>query len=86
MLSTDRTRVLLQISATLSRVDAQLTLSVSPLCSILAASILLSCPVGTDVVSRTHTARLSSTNTQVEVQPFESQAIAAVLGFAESSK
>ena len=82
-MSTDRTRVLLQISATLSGIDAQLTVSVIPLCSILAASILLSCPVGADVVRRTHTARLSSTNTQVEVQSLESLAIA---GFAESSK
>ena len=35
------------------------------------------------MVRRTHTARLSSTNTQVEVQPLESLAIAAVSGFAE---
>ena len=81
MLSTGRTRVLLQISATLSRIDMQLTLRVSPLCKILAASFSLSCPVGAHVVSMIHTARLSSTNTLVDVQPVESLAIAAVSGF-----
>ena len=40
--------------------------------------------VGVDVVSMTHTARLSSTNTIVEVQPVESLATAAVSGFAEN--
>ena len=82
-LSTDRTPILLQISATLSRIHMQLTLRVTPLCRILAASFLLSCPVGADVVSMIHTARLSSTNTQVEVQPVECLAIAAISGFAK---
>ena len=37
--------------------------------------------MGEDVVSMIHTARLSSINTLVEVQPVESLAIAAVSGF-----
>ena len=40
--------------------------------------------VGADVASMTHTARLSSKNTLVEVQPVESLATAAVSGFAEN--
>ena len=40
--------------------------------------------VGADVASMTHTARLSSTNTLVEVQLVESLAIVVVSGFAEN--
>ena len=40
--------------------------------------------MGADVASMTHTARLSSTNTLVEVQPVESLAIVAVSGAAEN--
>ena len=39
--------------------------------------------MGADVASMTHTARLSSANTLVEVQPVESLAIVAVSGAAE---
>ena len=40
--------------------------------------------MGADVVSMTHTARLSSTNTLVEVQLVESLAILVVSGVAEN--
>ena len=40
--------------------------------------------MGADVASMTHTARLSSTNTLVEVQLVESLAIVVVSGAAEN--
>ena len=61
----------------------QLTLRVSPLCRFFAASFSLSCPVAADVVSMIHTAKLSSTNTLVDVQPEESLAIAAVSRYSK---
>ena len=59
-------------------------MSVIPSYSVRAGLARRTRKVGADAASMTHTARLSSTNTLVEVQLVESLAIVAVSGAAEN--